>query len=121
MIYCSLYSRKKVGDIKFESKMFSYLTKHKIYIDFNNFETEEEGSPGFLIELHPKLTNKPNLTYSLQRESEALEFEQDATKDNGNGEETMRELTKFVEKFYPNTEEGKLLVPKFKLQKGTNI
>eukprot|EP00957_Ditylum_brightwellii_P206789 15350006-Ditylum_brightwellii.AAC.1 len=117
-LYCTFFSAKKVRDIKFEANLFSYLNGHKIFINYNYFETEEDGNPGFLIELYPKLTKKNNLASFMTKDSATVEFEDDPTKDNRKGEEILKELTTFVEKFCPNRDKGKTMIPKFKLQKG---
>eukprot|EP00957_Ditylum_brightwellii_P158447 12059637-Ditylum_brightwellii.AAC.2 len=58
ILHCVIRSKKWLGDIKFGSNLLSYLNTNKIFMNYNKFETEETGSPGFLIELHPTLTNK---------------------------------------------------------------
>eukprot|EP00957_Ditylum_brightwellii_P070056 5320572-Ditylum_brightwellii.AAC.1 len=45
VIYCTLISKRKAGDIHFDSRIFAYLNTHKIYIGFDKFKIEEEGSP----------------------------------------------------------------------------
>eukprot|EP00957_Ditylum_brightwellii_P159795 12163059-Ditylum_brightwellii.AAC.1 len=81
--------------MKFESRLFAYLNAYKTYIDFDTFETEEEDSPGA-----------------------AVEFEDDVTRDGGQGKEVLQELMEFVQKHYPDIDLDDLIVPKFKLQMG---
>ena len=61
--------------------MFAYLKRQKIFISFDSFEMEEDGSPGFLIEIHPKLTHKANLEQFLKVESVAVDFETEVEHD----------------------------------------
>eukprot|EP00957_Ditylum_brightwellii_P111949 8537469-Ditylum_brightwellii.AAC.1 len=97
--------------------MFAYLRSHKIYIDFDRFETKEEGSPGFITGLHPKLTNMDNLAVILQEESKEIEFEEDITNDNGKGEGVFQKLKGFAQKYYSDNDKDQLVIPKFTLQR----
>eukprot|EP00957_Ditylum_brightwellii_P161066 12262930-Ditylum_brightwellii.AAC.1 len=78
--------------------MFAYLQAKNIFIDSDKFKTEEEGSPGFITGLHPKLTHKDKLNYTLCEESVDIGFKDDVTKDEGHSVEVINELTEFIKK-----------------------
>eukprot|EP00957_Ditylum_brightwellii_P128095 9769934-Ditylum_brightwellii.AAC.2 len=96
VLCCTFISTKKVGNMKFKSRLFAYLNAYKIYIGFDKLETEGEGSPGFITGLHPKLTDTVNLNVTLHDNSTAVEFEDDATRDGGHSKEVLQELIEFV-------------------------
>eukprot|EP00957_Ditylum_brightwellii_P095542 7277307-Ditylum_brightwellii.AAC.1 len=68
-LYCTIESAVKLGDIKFIEQVLAFLYTYKIFMDYNHFETEEKGSPGYLMEINPKLTNKINLGYTTIKKS----------------------------------------------------
>eukprot|EP00957_Ditylum_brightwellii_P002245 172466-Ditylum_brightwellii.AAC.1 len=77
VLYCTIGSAVKLEDIKFNEQMFAFLHAYKIFIDYDHFETKEKGSPGYLMEIHPKLRNKINLGYALGLDMKDVTFEQD--------------------------------------------
>eukprot|EP00957_Ditylum_brightwellii_P197311 15032398-Ditylum_brightwellii.AAC.1 len=95
VLYCAIESAAKLRDIKVNEQMFAFLHAYKIFIDYFHFEAEEKESPRYLMEIHPKLTNKINLGYILGVDMKDVIFEQDNKEKQQTGEEVLQELTEF--------------------------
>jgi hypothetical protein len=67
VVHCRLISTQKLGDIKFEANLLHYLRENKIWLNIDRFEMRRLASPGFFIDMHPRLTNLKQLHGSLSR------------------------------------------------------
>jgi hypothetical protein len=68
IIYFKLLSTMRFNEIKFEANMFHYLKEKRVlWIQVDRFATKKTASPGFLIEVHHKLTNLEDLHDQLNR------------------------------------------------------
>eukprot|EP00957_Ditylum_brightwellii_P202793 15331826-Ditylum_brightwellii.AAC.1 len=95
VLYCTIESAVKLGDTKCNEQMFAFLHTYKIFIDYGHIETKEKGNQGYLMEIHPKLTNKISLGYTLGLDMKDMTFEQDDKEKQQTGEEVLQELTEF--------------------------
>eukprot|EP00957_Ditylum_brightwellii_P063013 4782406-Ditylum_brightwellii.AAC.1 len=60
-VYCKLVTYKKKGDLKYHEVVINYIKKKKIFINMDCFNCKEVASPGFIINLLPKITRKDDL------------------------------------------------------------
>jgi hypothetical protein len=67
VVHCRMISTQKLGDIKFEANLLHYLRENKIWLNIDRFEMRRLASPGFFIDMHPRLTNLKHLHGSLSR------------------------------------------------------
>jgi hypothetical protein len=70
VIHFKLHTSARFGDIKYDAGVFSYLKENRIYIKVDKFEMRKMASPGFLIDIHPHLTNLTDLQSTLSRKME---------------------------------------------------
>jgi len=65
VMHCKMISKKKIGDIKFDANLIHFLRENKIWLVVDKFDMRRLGSPGFFIDMHPRLTNLTNLHEKL--------------------------------------------------------
>ena len=70
VIHFNLQTTVKFGDIKYEPGFLHYLKEKSIYIKVDKFEMRKMATPGFLINIHPNLTNLTNLHEELTKNME---------------------------------------------------
>ena len=70
VIHFILHTSQKFNDIKYDIGIFNYLKQERIYLKVDKFETSKIATPGFLIDIHPHLTN---LTYLQEIMTEKME------------------------------------------------
>lgn len=56
--FVRLITKVLVNDIKFDTMVFAYLRRENVYVRVDHFETQQIGSPWFVIKVHPNLTRK---------------------------------------------------------------
>ena len=66
VMHCKMISKKKIGDIKFDANLIHFLRENKIWLVVDKFDMRRLGSPGFFIDMHPRLTNLANLNSKLR-------------------------------------------------------
>eukprot|EP00957_Ditylum_brightwellii_P094495 7194818-Ditylum_brightwellii.AAC.1 len=64
-VYCKLVMYKNMGDLKYHEVVINYIKKKNIFINMDWFNCKEVASPGFIIDLHPKITRKDDLVSYL--------------------------------------------------------
>jgi hypothetical protein len=67
IVHFKLISTMRFNEIKFEANMFHYLKEKRVWIQVDRFATKKTASPGFLIEVHHKLTNLADLHGQLKQ------------------------------------------------------
>jgi len=65
-IYCVIESSYTINRLKYMDTMRQYLTEKNVWIKPDFYSTKVVSSPGFMIHVHPKLTNKPQLIHELK-------------------------------------------------------
>jgi hypothetical protein len=119
VIHFILQTTKKFGDIKYDIGLFNYLKQERIYLKVDKFEMRKIATPGFLIDIHPHLTNLTNLHEILTDKMETTRMkdttvitewrEENADILNTQGksqmERIMEERTHYIPKF--NLHSGK--------------
>jgi hypothetical protein len=70
VIHFILQTSHKFNDIKYDIGIFNYLKQERIYLKVDKFEMRKIATPGFLIDIHPHLTN---LTYLQEIMTEKME------------------------------------------------
>ena len=70
VVHTKIISKIRLNEIKYNEKIISYLKNNNIYMKADRFEMRKLASPGFFIDLHPRLTNLPefqrDLTHRMQ-------------------------------------------------------
>ena len=81
VVHFKLQSKTRMGDIKFDPTFFNYLKQNHIYLKVDKFEMRKMASPGFLIDIHPNLTNLNDLHEGLARSMESTKVKDSTTID----------------------------------------
>eukprot|EP00978_Attheya_sp_CCMP212_P011658 scaffold28910_cov40-Attheya_sp.AAC.1 len=81
VIHFKLQSKTRMGDIQFEPTFFNYLKQNHIYLNFDKFEMHKMASTGFLIDVHPNLTNLNDLHEGLRSSMESIKVKDRMTID----------------------------------------
>ena len=65
-IYCTIEGSQTINRLKFREPLKSYLRQQNIWIKPDLYATKVVSSPGFLTLVHPRITNKTELTAERQ-------------------------------------------------------
>lgn len=65
VVYMKLITRLHVNQIKYKPIVKDHLFQHNIWFKPDMFQTKVESSPGVMLMVHPRLTNRTQLTEDL--------------------------------------------------------
>eukprot|EP00957_Ditylum_brightwellii_P101489 7734098-Ditylum_brightwellii.AAC.1 len=81
--YLTVVHTKKWYQLQYPEVVMNHIKKYNIWMYINEFDTKKVGSPGFITELHPKLTNLDALKFDMERKMMNVNCNDEQVVENG--------------------------------------
>ena len=66
IVHCNVVSARTFNSIKYATEVKEHIFSNNIWLKVDRYESKAEGSPGFFVRIHPKLTHREEFTEELR-------------------------------------------------------